>query len=60
MTNRLVLATSTATAPMALASLLRDHFLSAIARGQSEIDWAGLARVIAENAGLGQAQSTPQ
>ena len=40
------------TTPMPLASLVRDHLLSAIARGQGEIDWAAIARVIAQNAGL--------
>ena len=35
-----------------LASLLRDHYLSAVARGWQEIDWAGLARVAAADAGL--------
>lgn len=50
---RLVLeAAENATVPMPLASLLRDHFLEAIARGYGEIDWAGLGRVNAEKAGL--------
>jgi 3-hydroxyisobutyrate dehydrogenase-like beta-hydroxyacid dehydrogenase len=40
--------------PLPLASLIRDHFLTAIAHGQGEIDWAGLAQVHAENAGLNQ------
>lgn len=40
------------TTPMPLASLVPDHLLSAIARGQGEIDWAALARVIAQNSGL--------
>ena len=39
-------------APLPLASLLRDHFLSAVARGWQDIDWAGLARVCAADAGL--------
>ena len=39
-------------APLPLASLLRDHYLSAVARGWQEIDWAGLARVAAADAGL--------
>jgi 3-hydroxyisobutyrate dehydrogenase-like beta-hydroxyacid dehydrogenase len=39
-------------APMPIASLLRDQYLAAMARGWSEIDWAGLARVTAVNAGL--------
>lgn len=40
--------------PLPIASLIRDHFLTAIAHGQGEIDWAGLAQVSAENAGLNQ------
>jgi 3-hydroxyisobutyrate dehydrogenase-like beta-hydroxyacid dehydrogenase len=52
---RLVLeAAESVSAPMPLVSLIRDHFVSAIARGQGEIDWLGLARVSAENAGLGE------
>jgi 3-hydroxyisobutyrate dehydrogenase-like beta-hydroxyacid dehydrogenase len=39
-------------APLPLASLMRDHYLSAVARGWEEIDWAALARVSAMNAGL--------
>ena len=42
------------TAAMPLASLLRDHLLSGVARGYGDIDWSGLARVIAEDAGLKQ------
>jgi 3-hydroxyisobutyrate dehydrogenase-like beta-hydroxyacid dehydrogenase len=38
--------------PMPLASLLRDQFLSAVAQGLGEIDWAGVARIAARNAGL--------
>lgn len=38
--------------PMPLASLVRDHFLSGIARGYGEQDWVALARVVAEDAGL--------
>jgi 3-hydroxyisobutyrate dehydrogenase-like beta-hydroxyacid dehydrogenase len=52
---RLALAAAEAVAtPMPLASLIHDHFLSAIAHGQGEMDWTGLAPVIAENAGLGE------
>ena len=40
------------TAPMPLASLLRDHLLSGVARGYGDIDWAGLAKVVAEDAGI--------
>lgn len=39
-------------APMPLASLIRDHFVSAMAHGQAELDWSSLARVPARNAGL--------
>jgi len=38
--------------PMPVASLVRDHFISGIARGGAELDWSALARVAAENAGL--------
>src|SRR2546430_9030585 len=31
-------------APMPLASLIRDRYLSGVARGWGDIDWAGLAR----------------
>jgi 3-hydroxyisobutyrate dehydrogenase-like beta-hydroxyacid dehydrogenase len=50
---RLVLETAQECAsPMPIASLIRDHFLSAIAMGQAEQDWSSLARVSARNAGL--------
>jgi 3-hydroxyisobutyrate dehydrogenase-like beta-hydroxyacid dehydrogenase len=39
-------------APMPVASLLRDHYLAAMSRGWGEIDWAALARVSAVNAGV--------
>lgn len=38
--------------PMPLASLLRDHFLSAVANGQGELDWSSLELVLARSAGL--------
>ena len=38
--------------PMPVASLLRDHFLSAVALGQAEADWSSVARIAARNAGL--------
>jgi 3-hydroxyisobutyrate dehydrogenase-like beta-hydroxyacid dehydrogenase len=38
--------------PMPVASLLRDHFISGIARGKSDLDWSALARLAADNAGL--------
>jgi 3-hydroxyisobutyrate dehydrogenase-like beta-hydroxyacid dehydrogenase len=39
-------------APMPLASLIRDHFLDAMAHGQAELDWSSVAQVSARNAGL--------
>jgi 3-hydroxyisobutyrate dehydrogenase-like beta-hydroxyacid dehydrogenase len=39
-------------AALPVASLIRDHYLSAMARGWGDIDWAALARVSAMNAGL--------
>lgn len=39
-------------APMPLASLLRDHFLSAMANGQEGMDWSSISQVAARNAGL--------
>ena len=50
---RLVLAAGeTAAVPMPLASLIRDHMISGIARGMGEIDWSAIGRVVAEDAGL--------
>jgi 3-hydroxyisobutyrate dehydrogenase-like beta-hydroxyacid dehydrogenase len=40
------------TTPLPLASLLRDHYLAAMARGWSDLDWAALAKLSAVNAGL--------
>jgi 3-hydroxyisobutyrate dehydrogenase-like beta-hydroxyacid dehydrogenase len=39
-------------APMPLASLIHDRFLSGVARGWGDSDWAALARVAAADAGL--------
>ena len=36
---------------MPLGSLIRDHYLSAMARGWGDNDWGALARVVEENAG---------
>ena len=38
--------------PMPVASVIRDHYLSAVARGWGDMDWAALAKVVAEDAGL--------
>jgi 3-hydroxyisobutyrate dehydrogenase-like beta-hydroxyacid dehydrogenase len=39
-------------APMPLASLIRDHFLSAMAHGQADLDWSSFTRVASRNAGI--------
>ena len=41
-----------AAVPMPVASVIRDHFLSGVARGKGDMDWAALAKVVAEDAGL--------
>ncbi|MGD9600228.1 MAG: NAD(P)-dependent oxidoreductase [Gammaproteobacteria bacterium] len=38
--------------PMPLAGLLHDRYMTAIARGYGEFDWAGLGRLCADDAGL--------
>jgi 3-hydroxyisobutyrate dehydrogenase-like beta-hydroxyacid dehydrogenase len=38
--------------PLPLASLLRDHFLSSLAKGRENWDWGGMAAVVRESAGL--------
>lgn len=38
--------------PLPVASLVRDHYLTAMALGWGDIDWAALARVAAADAGL--------
>jgi 3-hydroxyisobutyrate dehydrogenase-like beta-hydroxyacid dehydrogenase len=51
--NRLVLAAAEeAGVPMPIASLMRDHFVSAIAQGMADYDWAAVAKVIYKKAGL--------
>lgn len=50
---RLALAAADAEAvPMPVASFIHDSFLSAVARGMGEQDWAALAKLAAERAGL--------
>ena len=39
-------------AALPVASLIRDHMLSAISRGMAELDWSATAKLAAENAGL--------
>lgn len=41
-------------APLPIASLVRDHYLTAMARGWGDVDWAALAKVSAAAAGLDQ------
>ena len=40
------------TSPMPLASVVRDQFISALARGQGEMDWSSVSRTAARAAGL--------
>jgi 3-hydroxyisobutyrate dehydrogenase-like beta-hydroxyacid dehydrogenase len=50
---RLVMQTAEeCSAPMPIASLIHDQFLSAMAHGQADLDWSSVARVSARNAGL--------
>lgn len=50
---RLALAAADALAtPMPVASLVHDHFLTGIGRGEGDSDWSALARLAAGNAGL--------
>jgi len=51
--HRLVLQTAlAANAPMPTASLLRDRFISAIAKGRADLDWSAIALGAADDAGL--------
>jgi 3-hydroxyisobutyrate dehydrogenase-like beta-hydroxyacid dehydrogenase len=50
---RLVLqAAETKNVPMPIASLVRDRFITAIARGNANKDWSALGLIAAEDAGL--------
>jgi 3-hydroxyisobutyrate dehydrogenase-like beta-hydroxyacid dehydrogenase len=40
--------------PMPLASLVKDHLLTGVARGLGELDWSALGALAAERAGLEQ------
>src|SRR5579863_3382378 len=52
---RLVLQAAEATnVPMPIASVVRDRFITAMARGNQDKDWSVLGRVAAEDAGLPQ------
>ena len=51
--NRLLLAAAEeARVPMPMASLIRDRFVAALARGLGESDWAAIARLSYQDAGL--------
>jgi len=51
--NRLVLSAAEAAAvPMPMASLIRDRMLTATAQGMGEADWAAIARISFQEAGL--------
>jgi len=45
-------AAESAAVPMPVAGVLRDHYLAATARGESDLDWAAVARISAVQAGL--------
>jgi 3-hydroxyisobutyrate dehydrogenase-like beta-hydroxyacid dehydrogenase len=51
-TRLMLQASEAAEAPMPLASLFRDVYLSALAHGQEHMDWASIAKVAARNAGV--------
>lgn len=48
-----------AAAPLPIASLARDRYLAAMARGWADLDWAALARVSALTAGLEEPIANP-
>ncbi len=47
-------------APMPIASVVRDHFVSAMANGQEQMDWSSLELVLARSAGLPEASAKKQ
>ncbi|HUJ09878.1 MAG TPA: NAD(P)-dependent oxidoreductase [Verrucomicrobiae bacterium] len=56
--NRLLLAAAEqAAVPMPIASLVRDRFVTALAQGMAESDWAAIARLSAQDAGFGKPAS---
>jgi 3-hydroxyisobutyrate dehydrogenase-like beta-hydroxyacid dehydrogenase len=48
----LLAAAEEAAVPMPMASLVHDRFVAALARGLGESDWAAIARISYQNAGL--------
>ena len=45
-------AAESADTPLPVASMIRDHMLTAISRGMDDVDWSATAKLAAENAGL--------
>lgn len=45
-------AAENAAVPMPVAGILRDRFLTGMAHGMADADWASIARLVAESAGL--------
>lgn len=59
--TRLVLQAAEAkSVPMPIASVIRDRFITAMARGNSNKDWSALGLVAAEDAGLAPAPNQPK
>jgi 3-hydroxyisobutyrate dehydrogenase-like beta-hydroxyacid dehydrogenase len=51
--NRLLMQAAEAlSVPLPFADIVRDRFLSAISRGDGELDWAAIAKRAAEDAGV--------
>jgi 3-hydroxyisobutyrate dehydrogenase-like beta-hydroxyacid dehydrogenase len=50
--NLVLAAANAAAVPMPLASLVRDRLLGGVARGKGELDWAAMAQLVAEDAGI--------
>ncbi len=46
--------------PLPLASLIHDHYVSALARGYADYDWSALGLIAAEDAGLGLGKGSKQ
>lgn len=45
--------------PMPVASLIRDHFVEAVARGNGDADWSRLGRLAARRAGIDAVTPSP-
>lgn len=50
--GQIIEAATAATVPMPIATLLHNNFLSAMAQGNEDKDWAVVAKMMAENAGV--------